>query len=115
LYVCRFVGIDFNTELDVVSSYSDSIYDFCDEFELQRSDILCPVSSAYTYTNEALNHHSKIDYILISDHNRLVNFNVIDNGSNLSDHLPLQCIINLNCDLNVTPYKPGKRTSECLC
>jgi len=45
--------------------------------------------AVFTYVNDALNCSSCIDYCLISDASRVVRFSVVDEGSNLSDHLPI--------------------------
>ena len=86
---CTFLlGGDFNCELDNVSDVSKLINSFATESSLNRCDMLFGCSSA-TYVNTALNCHSHLDYFLFSDASSLLSFNVFDDGSNVSDHLPL--------------------------
>ena len=54
-----------------------------------------------TYVNEALNCSSCIDYFLTTSVDTLKSFNVIDEGSNLSDHLPV--VVDCMCKVSTEP------------
>jgi len=67
------------------------INSFVSDKRLRRCDIAAGCKADYTYFNESLNCRSCIDYLFVSDSSLVTKFNVIDEGSNLSDHLPIVC------------------------
>ena len=75
-----------------------------------------------TYVNKALNCSSCIDYFLTSSLNALKSFYVIDEGSNLSDHLlvVVDCICreghqpHTTLDRSQRNTEPGKFEKKCL-
>lgn len=86
---CNFlIGGDLNCDLDCNSDVAKQLNSFCSDFQFTRADIIarCPFA---TYVNTALNCSSHVDYFLMSDPSAFQSYNVIDEGSNLSDHLPL--------------------------
>ena len=56
-----------------------------------------------TYVNVALNHSSCLDYFVMTHGANFNNYEVIDNGANLSDHLPVK--IMFECNQFVVPNK----------
>ena len=82
------MGGDMNCDLDCTSDAVNVINSFCSDYGLNRCDVIakCPFA---TYVNTALNCSSHVDYFLLSDPFCFASYNVIDEGSNLSDHLPL--------------------------
>ena len=70
---------------------------FASEFSLNRCDMLFGCNTA-TYVNTALNCHSHLDYFLFSDASSLLSFNVFDDGSNVSDHLPI--LLRFSCAIS---------------
>ena len=90
------LGGDFNTYLNTTYRMSNFVNKFLIENNLTRCDLLYPCDVCYTYANEALNQFSKIDYITCDNVN-VSRFEIIENSTNLSDHLPVlvecQCII----------------------
>ena len=94
---CTFlVGGDLNCDLDSDSDAAKMINSFSTNFGLKRCDDITGYRHV-TYVNTALNHSSCVDYILTSDPDSVHNFDVIDEGSNLSDHLPL--VMRLQCNI----------------
>jgi len=86
------LGGDFNTDLDKHSQTSLVINQFSDDNALYRCDSLFgSCDKQYTYYNEAQGSGSTIDYFLINVRNAVSLYEVINRGSNLSDHSPI-CI-----------------------
>jgi len=85
------LGGDFNCDLDGPSQAAELINQFVVDSSLYRCS-----DKAHTYINTALNCSSCIDYFFISNNSYALKCNVIDDGSNLSDHLPIfiecQCV-----------------------
>ena len=61
----------------------------------------------YTYCHATLNQSSLLDHFFVSDNVKqsIVNYEIIDSGINLSDHLPVSCTLSIisfvaNNDLN---------------
>ena len=95
VHLCNFtdciilVGGDFNCDLDGSDHISNKINQFLTEQNLRRCDQISECQKTNTYVNEALNCGSCLDYFLLSVNEKLFDFKVIDEGSNLSDHLPV--------------------------
>ena len=85
---CLIAG-DLNIDLDASDTVSNFINSFISQNGLNRCDSLCGKAKTATYVNEALNHHSTIDYFITSNSDTLVDFEVIDPNINFSDHLPI--------------------------
>ena len=81
-------GGDLNCELDHDSDASKLINDFASEFCLKRCDTIFG-KDFVTYVNTAINCCSHLDYFLTSAPSSLLSFDVFDDGSNISDHLPI--------------------------
>ena len=95
---CTFLlGGDMNCDLDCISDTVNLINSFCSDYSLNRCDVIahCPFA---TYVNTALNCSSHVDYFLLSDPTVFVSYDIIDEGSNLSDHLPL--LLTCTCCIN---------------
>jgi len=56
------------------------------------------ISTIYTYFHKSLNQKSWVDHFFISDglRNFVSQFTVVDSGDNLSDHLPISCLLSYN-------------------
>jgi len=87
------IGGDFNCDLDGISQAAEVINNFASDSCLVRCDKLAGCHKSNTYVNTALDCSSCVDYFLLSDTSKFIKFEVLDEGSNLSDHLPitLQC------------------------
>ena len=96
------IGGDFNCDLDGESEAATAIEQFISDNELVRCDTAANVR-LNTYVNVALNHSSCLDYFIISSSCNVLNYEVIDNGANLSDHMPVK--INFECDNNIKTFK----------
>jgi exonuclease III len=94
------LGGDFNCDLDLNNEISMLINSYITEYKLLRTDELVGSHKTFTYINESLNQHSCLDFFLISKPGNVLNFSVIDEGSNLSDHLPIVIECALVTDLN---------------
>jgi hypothetical protein len=62
---------------------------FVVDFELQRCDQVLVHHKSFTYVCESSGHRSCVNYFLVWDASLNVSFNVIEQSSNLSDHLPI--------------------------
>lgn len=82
------IGGDFNCDLEGDSKAAELINVFMRDLNLLRCDVLCNCHCS-TYRNLALNVCSCLDYFLINNASNVINMLVIDEGSNLSDHLPI--------------------------
>jgi exonuclease III len=110
--ICIFEG-DLNTNLDAVDLVSRSIKCFASDHNLCRCDALFNCSNVFTYINDSLGNCSCVDYILTSDLRSMMNYYVIDSGSNLSDHLPVVMVCRPNLSgisIPVTRLAENKRT-----
>lgn len=97
------LGGDLNCDLDCNSDVAKQLNSFLMDWGLNRADIIahCPFA---TYVNTALNCSSHADYFLLSDPSTFLSYSVIDEGSNLSDHLPLL----LRCSFTTTGQTANK-------
>ena len=83
---CVIAG-DLNVDLDgsdIAAAYVSGILRYN---SLVRCDSL--FRKSYTYVNNALDHKSCIDYIIVSSSSSVVDFGVLDPDVNYSDHFPL--------------------------
>ena len=92
---CCIAG-DYNTDLDCNSSASVAVNNFIRCNNLSRCDVLFSSACRFTYVNETTNAASVIDYIIVSNVNKIIAFNVLDIDINLSDHMPIMAICNVD-------------------
>ena len=105
---CDFiVAGDFNVNLCETGVISKLINDFRDKYSLTRCDSWLSTPRP-TYVNEALNQQNTIDYILTSNPQNLIHFQVLDPNVNFSDHLPIMCTVKVAVDCST-----NKRSSAC--
>jgi len=78
--------------LDDPVNVSVAINTFIGNNRLHRCDVLFPVSNKFTFFNESTNSGSAIDYMLASNPNDIIAFNVVDMDINLSDHCPIMAV-----------------------
>ena len=97
------IGGDFNSDLDSSDQANVGIHQFLTDFNLCRCDQGSAYHKTNTYVNEALNCGSCLDYFLLSANEKWTDFRVIDEGSNLSDHLPI--VVKCFCDYTDTDLK----------
>jgi exonuclease III len=85
------VGGDINMDLNKSSDVAATCLfrQFMSNCNLKRCDELCNKTKTFTHANDALGHYSCIDYFLVSDDSKLLNYAVIEPDLNLSDHLPI--------------------------
>ena len=86
------IGGDFNIDLDSGVNISRSVNQFICQNDLHRCDLITPVGNRYTYVNETTNARSAIDYMLSSNSEKIVAYNILDIDINLSDHLPIMVV-----------------------
>jgi exonuclease III len=107
------IGGDLNCDLNSRHPGSVIIQEFMDKYQLSSCDPLGN-SVTNTYINSALGHSSFIDHFIV--HNSIyldvLDFDVIDEGNNMSDHLPIFITMhtNLTCsnqcgETNSVPMK----------
>jgi len=89
------IGGDFNCDLDGISQAAELVNDFASDNYFNRCDTIMSCPKVNTYVNTALNCSSCVDFFLISDKSKVIKFDVIDDGSNLSDHLPI--VVSCQC------------------
>jgi hypothetical protein len=111
---CCIAG-DYNTDLNCHSFASDAVNNFIQSNSLFRCDSLFPSANRFTYVNESTNAASIIDYILVSNANQIIAFNVIDNDINFSDHLPIMAVCNFDTriDLKDKPNALCSHAADC--
>lgn len=103
------VGGDINTDLNISNPVSDVCNRFCDEMKLDRCDELTNTGNRLsTYFNDTLNCGSTIDYFFISNKSIVLDFDVIDHDSNLSDHRPI-----VLCCKGLVPNELSVKMDEC--
>jgi len=75
----------------------------------------------YTYFHATLNQKSMVDYFLGSRSlfSKILDFKIIDNGGNLSDHLPIAIMVPCECtvlinDCNEAGNKSTSKKKKCL-
>lgn len=110
------LGADLNVDLSKKSRSKDIILRFFDDNDLQ----LCGNEFSsninilkYTYHHRSLPFSSYIDYFAISKNiiKDIIDFDIIDSGIDLSDHVPIKLIINLN--IKVDNSKQNGLTNNC--
>jgi exonuclease III len=88
------VAGDFNFDCKDGNTGFDMFKDIVADNNLSCCDGLFEKSNIdYTYYHETLSQYSWIDHFFVSSNLRdcLFNFKIIDNGANMSDHLPIGC------------------------
>ena len=98
---CIIAG-DFNADLNgCVDDVAQYVNSFISSYGLSRCDSLTPYQGQPTYVNFALNHQSCIDFVLTSNTEKSLHFEILDPNTNFSDHLPiavsLVCHISTEC------------------
>jgi len=104
-------GGDFNSNIDHNDPASRMINNFIKDNKLIRCDGCVGAKADYTYCNESLNSRSCIDYFFVSDRKCVEKFSVIDEGSNLSDHLPITVVCTCNVVLSADLSEPSSQDS----
>jgi len=102
------INIDLNVRVDAAAALFQS---FMRKFNLTRCDDLTNKSGLCTYSNETLGHYSCLDYLLISDASKLVDFDIIEPDVNLSDHLPITANFVFSA---MTACHSTKKASKCI-
>ena len=109
------VGGDFNADLERTYSLRGSVLkSFCSNFDLH----LCVTNDVarieFTYFNEFSNAKSVVDHFLISENlsEKLFHYECLQDGNNLSDHMPLMMSLFLPRVVVSPPVGSGPRTSE---
>jgi len=113
---CEFIiAGDLNVDLDSVDTVANYINSFLNEHSLFRCDLLAGKAKTATYVNDALNHHSTIDYVITSVPDIVIDFEVIDPDVNFSDHLPIMASCRCSALQGVLNSRPeGKAKSTQL-
>ncbi len=83
------IGGDFITDFDCTVNVSKFVGKFVSNNQLQKLNVLIPVSNKLTHVNEANHCGSTIDYFLTTAPSEVIAFNIIDLDINLSDHRPV--------------------------
>jgi hypothetical protein len=89
---------DYNFECNVNDKGYRIFSQLTNELELEACDLMNTADINYTYHHETLGHKSFIDHFFVhKDLFQLVSeFKIIENGANLSDHLPISVKIILH-------------------
>ena len=104
------IGGDLNTELKGNAPFDIHWSDFMTRHNLSCCDSFLP-SDTYTYHHKSLDQKKWSDHFIVSDSlitNTISNHAVIDDGDNLSDHLPI--ILNLAAEIHRS--KPDQTKTE---
>ena len=95
---------DFNSDLERNRRYDTLLNDFISEHELVSYEYIFHGQVKYTYKNAELRNH--IDHILgrIDDKNRILNCEILEDASNMSDHnaisIEIERVLMKNQDTN---------------
>ena len=98
-YDLHLIGGDYNFDFSSNNSGHSLFKDIINDYNLVCCDDKARNKSiGYTYFHESLNQHSWLDHFVVSKclYDLIVQCDIIDTGENLSDHCPLQCVLNLN-------------------
>ena len=106
------IGGDFNCDFDGDSQAAAILNKCFVDHNLVRCDNLFTCQKVNTYVNTALDCSSCIDYFLTSNSSNIVKFEVIDEGSNLSDHLPISVDCLCNCIISEPDPRSNKNNSQ---
>jgi hypothetical protein len=90
-YKMMICGGDFNYDFRDNGAVSHILTDFMAENKLSTTHNLLPNACSYSYRHASLQAMSLIDHFLVSEvkMGNVASVNILDQGSNLSDHLPL--------------------------
>lgn len=90
------IGGDFNTDLDKRNPASDFLNNFAREHALHRCTNRKRLGEKrFTFFNDTQGTQSEIDFFLCNDMNVVSDFDVLDQGCILSDHVPI--LVECNC------------------
>lgn len=116
------IGGDFNFEYEPSNIGYKLFNDIVNDYNLICCDSLIKQDCVqYTYRHESLNQTSWIDHFFVSTElfNAISSCNIVEFGLNLSDHLPIDCCLNLSglCDNfskkgNDTASPPREKTMK---
>ena len=100
-FECAVGNPGFNLFEPIISAYNLVCCDFINVSKLN-----------YTYVHESLDQHSWLDHVFITKgiEQYLICFNIIDNGANCSDHLPISCSLSIqvsNTARSTSPIHSG--------
>jgi len=96
-----------NSCIDNVAQYINS---FISSYGLSRCDSFSTYCGQPTYVNFALNHQSSIDFMLTSNNEKSLHFEILDPDSNFCDHLPIA--ISLTCPASIKYKKSNVLTDN---
>jgi len=100
-------GGDLNVNLNSQTPHAMVINDFLNSYNLNSVVSTHPsMNIEYTFINEKLNRHSTIDFLCLSDSllNHVNKYNVLNEATNHSDHLPLTVNFTLPIHSNIYEY-----------
>ena len=105
-----FVGGDFNFECNTGNTGFDLFKGLLSDYNLLCCDALNKSNIKHSYFHDTLNHQSWLDHMFVSRSlfGYCYSFEIIDCGSNLSDHLPISCKIKMQSCCNVSPVQESK-------
>ena len=88
---------DFNFQCVIGDKGFDIFSQFARDLDLVSCDYMDNCAVGYTYFHESLGHRSFIDHIFIQTElvNTVQSFKIIDDSTNLSDHLPISICLSL--------------------
>jgi len=86
---------DFNFECDIRNSGYRILSNHLHDHNLQCCASLANPAVDYTYFQDTLGRYSVIDHMFVKSDtfNNVINYSTIESGSNLSDHVPISCVI----------------------
>jgi exonuclease III len=96
--ICIICG-EFNVTADKIycARRYNVLKQFLNDWDMVCGDSFDKSSIGYTYLHDGLNVSSYIDHYFVSKNivSKIVNIKVLDIDCNLSDHLPVECVLNL--------------------
>ena len=105
-------GGDLNTNLHIKSAVSDAIFSMADELKIIDCSTIAAPNLDYSYHVVSTGHTSWIDWLLVSSElaHLVVAVDMLDDGANLSDHLPVS--LEMNLKINIDGCEPLQSKSQ---
>jgi len=88
---------DFNFNCECSSPGYRLLYHILNEYKLISCEEYADPSVEFTYFQDSLDRSSLIDHMFVSAHfvNNIIQYSIIESGINLSDHVPIRCVLAL--------------------
>ena len=105
---------DFNLECNAQSRGYQILSSFLRDYNLKCCDSLADPAIDYTYFQDILGRYSVIDHMFVNSDmfNNVINYSVVESGVNLSDHIPIRCVIAFMEPNNKYVQRDGSQTAN---